>query len=94
MSVAIDISIINMICFKAAALLAVLTFIRNSSGFVDIELIHGKPIFWGNNETINFDYLRVRRVNRSDHLVTGRFETFVDLGEDFEVKLKLFKFKS
>lgn len=73
-----------MICLKT--FLVLLALARISSCFFHVEFTDGRPIFWGDNKTINFDNMRVRRVNRSDHLVTGSFETFVEIGDDFEVR--------
>lgn len=74
-----------MISFRAAIFLILLGIINHYSCFVSIEFTNGRPIFYGDNKTIKFDKLRVRRVNRSAHVVTGSFETFVELGADFDV---------
>jgi cell division protein FtsL len=51
----------------------------------EISITNGQAIYVESHKVINFDNLRVKKVNRSDHLLVGSIETFVDIGDDFYV---------
>lgn len=66
------------------SLILILVF-RKVFGYVEVSITNGQPIFSGSKKVINLDNLRVKKVNHSDHLIVGGFETFLSLGNDFDV---------
>jgi len=53
--------------------------------YFDLQLTDGGPLIASDSKYINFDKLRVKKVNRTTHLLIGELETFKDFGNDFQV---------
>lgn len=56
--------------------------------YLDATLTNGKPIEYNDDKCVNFDKLRIKRVNKTEFVVLGSFQTFVELSNDYEVKLR------
>lgn len=65
--------------------LTVLAIFYQVDCYLEVFLTSAKSIYPGDKRVINFDNIRVKRVNRSDHLLIGTFEAFVELGNNIEV---------
>jgi hypothetical protein len=50
--------------------------------FFDVELTDGRAI---QGTDVNFDGLRVRKINHSVHAAVGSFETLVELDDTYDV---------
>jgi hypothetical protein len=57
-----------------------------SAEYLEVSITNGQPIYSDNN-IINFDDLKVKKVNKSDHYLVGTVETFEDLGNDFDASI-------
>lgn len=53
--------------------------------YFDVMITNGLPIVTNDHKYINFDKLRVKRVNRSGYFLVGEFEPFIELGDDYQV---------
>lgn len=53
--------------------------------YKELIITSGQPMVVGNKKVVNLDNLRVKKVNHSDHFLVGSFETFLDIGNDFNV---------
>lgn len=55
-----------------------------AADYVEVSITDGKPIYC-NNTVLNFDDLKVKKINRSDHYLFGTVEVFEDVGNDLTV---------
>jgi hypothetical protein len=55
-------------------------------GFVELSLSYAEPIFKGGNEYATYDKLKLKKVNRTTHLLIGEYEYHVPIGNDFGVR--------
>jgi hypothetical protein len=53
--------------------------------YFEISLTSGQAIIKNDTEFMNFDKLRVKKFNRSGHVLDGEIELFVEIGNDYEV---------
>lgn len=58
---------------------------------MEFSLTHGEPIIKNDNNYINLDYLRVKKVNRTHHLLIGNITMHVNQGNDYEFFGVLYK---
>lgn len=74
-----------MFCLNYLALFAVLVFTRSS--LCEVQFTRANSLFPNDKNFIDFDNLKILQVNQSGFLLKGSFEIFVDLGDDYEVRL-------
>ncbi|CAO1414374.1 unnamed protein product [Diamesa tonsa] len=58
---------------------------------MEFSLTHGEPIVKNDNNYLNLDNVRVKKVNRTHHLIIGNFTMYVDQGNDYEFYGLLYK---
>ena len=51
---------------------------------MEFSLTHGEPIVKKDDKYINLDNVRVRKVNRTHHLIIGNFTMHVNQGNEYE----------
>ena len=73
-----------MMSFKFILLFSISNGFLNAE-YLEVSITSGQPIFSGNSSILSLDNLRVRKVNKTDHLLVGSFEIFEDVGNDFDV---------
>lgn len=77
------------------ALLLLLTVSMANVGqvisFLEFNLLYSEALDKGNTDFVNFDNLRVRKVNRTHHLVVGEVVFHVPVGNEVRIETKLFK---
>jgi hypothetical protein len=59
--------------------------------FMEFELKHFEPLVKNDTKYVNFDNIRVKKVNKTHHLVVGDFEVFQDVTNDFKVSGAVYK---
>ena len=50
---------------------------------MEFSLTHGEPIIKNDEKYLNLDNVRVRKVNRTHHLIIGNFTMHVNQGNDY-----------
>ncbi|CAO1414382.1 unnamed protein product [Diamesa tonsa] len=58
---------------------------------MEFSLTHGEPIVKNDQYYVNLDNVRVRKVNRTHHLIIGNLTLFVDQGNEYEFFAVLYK---
>lgn len=58
---------------------------ENINCYIDASLTNIRSIYEKDEVFINFDNLRVKRVNRTEYHIIGEFNVFVELGNDYQV---------
>ena len=58
---------------------------------MEVSLTHGEPMVKNDNKYINLDNVRVKKVNRTHHLLIGNFTLFIDQGNEYEFFAILYK---
>lgn len=59
--------------------------------FIETTLRHFEPLVKGATKHVNFDKLRIKKVNKTHHLFLGEFEVFESLGNQYQIELLIFK---
>lgn len=59
--------------------------------FMEASLRHFEPLVKNADKHVNFDKLRVRKINRTHHLFLGDLETFEVFGDDYTVEGLIYK---
>lgn len=54
--------------------------------YLEVTLTDVKPMVPNDHKFINFDNLKIRRENKTEHVIFGSIEVFVELSNEFEVK--------
>lgn len=86
-----------MLLFRMFALLvkivlvSICGIIQTGVAFQDVTLTDGRPLVAHDTKFVNLDNLRVRKVNKTHHLIVGTFEVFRDINNNFEVEALPFK---
>ncbi|CAO1384155.1 unnamed protein product [Diamesa hyperborea] len=58
---------------------------------MEVSLTHGEPMVKNDNTYINLDNVRVKKVNRTHHLLIGNFTLFINQGNEYEFFALLYK---
>lgn len=66
-------------------LISVIVALKQTDCLFEVDLTDGRAIVPNDDQFVNFDNLRVKKVNHSDHFLIGTIEFFVDLSNDYEV---------
>ena len=53
--------------------------------FFEVSMTGAGPLKPGNNKYINFDKVRVKKVNKTGHYLIGELKTFIELDDDYQV---------
>lgn len=61
------------------------------AAFMEASLRHFEPLVKNTKQHVNFDKLRVRKVNRTHHLFLGDLETFEPFGDQYTVEGLIYK---
>ena len=64
----------------------ILTFsrIQISFEYVEISVNYGESMI-KNSSLMDYDNIRVRRINKTDHAISGVVKLYVQLGKDYDV---------
>lgn len=75
--------------FKVILFVGIL--VAASSGcFAEVQFTHARALVPNDTKFINFDDLKIEKVNQTGFMLSGSFELFVDLGNDYDVSRKSF----
>lgn len=55
------------------------------SAFLDVSLTHTEVLMPGDKTVANIDKLRVKKVNRTHHMLQGEIEAFIPIDNSFDV---------
>ncbi|CAO1414366.1 unnamed protein product [Diamesa tonsa] len=58
---------------------------------MEFSLSHGEPMVKDDQHYLNMDNLRVKKVNRTHHLLIGNFTLYVNQGNEYEYFARLYK---
>lgn len=58
---------------------------------MEVSLNHGEPMIKNDNAYLNLDNIRVKKVNRTHHLIVGNFTLNVNQGNDYMFFATLYK---
>lgn len=68
-----------------------LTIIIQTFAYQEVSITDGRPIVANDTKFINFDNLRVRKVNKTHHLIVGTVEIFRDISNKFKIANFLYR---
>ena len=77
-------TILNVICSKLKVFIKLVTM-------MEFSLTHGEPMIKNDERYLNLDSLRVKKVNRTHHLIIGNLTMYVNQGNDYELYGLLYK---
>lgn len=61
------------------------------TAYMEASLRHFEPLIKGTKKHVNFDKLRVKKVNKTHHLFLGDLETFEPFGDQYTVEGLIYK---
>lgn len=61
-----------------------LTQVQSSFEYVDITVHYGESMI-KNSSLMDYDGVKVRRINKTDHAISGITKLYVPLGKDYDV---------
>lgn len=61
------------------------------TAFMELSLRHFEPLVKGATKHVNFDKLRIKKVNKTHHLFLGELEVFESFGNQYTVESLIFK---
>lgn len=67
-------------------LFIILSVVTYGDCFFEILLTSGQAIVSNDTKYLNLDKIRMRRVNRTEYVIVGEFEPFIELSNSYEVK--------
>lgn len=79
-----DHSIISKVLF-----LLVILHVGLIASYLEVTLTDVNPIVHNDTKFINFDNIKIHRMNKTEHVISGYFEAFVELSNDYEVNMNL-----
>lgn len=71
--------------------LIVLIFFNRNVAYQEVTLTEGHAMVANDTKFINFDNLRVRKVNKTHHLLVGTVDVIRDIGNDFNMETLLYR---
>lgn len=61
------------------------------SGYIEASLRHFEPLEINATKHVNFDKMRIKKVNRTHHLFLGELEVFQEFGNEYKVAGLIYK---
>lgn len=61
------------------------------TAFIEASLRHFEPLVKNATKHVNFDKLRIRKVNKTHHLFIGELETFESFGDQYKIESLIYK---
>lgn len=74
-----------MFSLKVVVLFAAFVIARSLFCFAEIQFTSSRSRIPNDTTFMNFDNLKIERANQSGYSLSGSFELFVDLGNDYEI---------
>lgn len=62
-----------------------------TSGFIEASLRHYESLVPGARKHVNFDNLRVKKINKTHHAFLGDLEVFREFGDEYKITALMFK---
>ncbi|CAO1318780.1 unnamed protein product [Diamesa serratosioi] len=63
------------------------------SSTVDVHLTFGKPYYQNDTKFIDLSKIRVKKMNKTHHIVDGEMELFRSIGDEYDVQINVFQRK-
>lgn len=60
-------------------------------GYIEASLRHFEPLEINATKHVNFDKMRIKKVNRTHHLFLGEIEVFQEFGNEYKVAGLIYK---
>lgn len=66
-------------------------YLQEGSAYREVSLTEGRAIVANDTKFINFDGLRVRKVNKTHHLLLGTVNVNRDIDDEFRLEMRIYK---